>query len=83
MFCSYDSQSSKFKLSSRGSNKGTLEDSGDGLMSKYRKFFGTSIGIGFRTIQHAIAINEQTDKGMSYFHPRRNVQIDERHTGLL
>ena len=37
IFCCYDSNSNKYKLSSNGLNKRTLEDCGDGLMAKYRK----------------------------------------------
>ena len=35
-YCCYDSQSNKFKFSSKGLNNRRLEDSGDGPMSKYR-----------------------------------------------
>ena len=33
-YCCYDSKSDKFKFSSKGLNKRTLEDTGDGTMSK-------------------------------------------------
>ena len=36
-YCCYDSNSNKYKFSSKGLNKRTLEDSGDGPMAKYRK----------------------------------------------
>ena len=37
IFCCYDRKSNKYNFSSKGLNKGTLEDCGDGPMSKYRK----------------------------------------------
>ena len=49
------------------------------VVSKYSKVFEqvmnvTSTNRGFRTLQHAVATNEQTKKGVSYFYSRRNVQ---------
>ena len=38
-YCCYDSQSNKFKLSSKGWNERTLEDSDDDPMSKYLQKF--------------------------------------------
>ena len=35
-YCCYDSKSDIFKFSSKGLNKRTLDDTGDGPMSKYR-----------------------------------------------
>ena len=35
--CCYDRKSNKYKFSSKGLSKRTLEDCGDGPMSKYRK----------------------------------------------
>ena len=35
-YCCYDSNSNKYKFSSKGLNKRTLEDCGDGPMAKYR-----------------------------------------------
>ena len=73
-----DSQSNKFKFSSNGLNKRTLEESGDGPMTKYRKFWHEifnvmSTNIVFRTIQHAVATNEQTNRALSYFYPKKSV----------
>ena len=36
-YCCYDSKSDKIKFNSKGLNKRTLEDTGDGPMSKYRQ----------------------------------------------
>ena len=86
-YCCYDSQSNKFKFSCKGLNKRTLEDSGDGLLSKYRKVLEevivTSTNRSFRTKQHAVATYEQTKKGLSYFYPVRNVQRGGIHTRRL
>ena len=57
-------------------------------MPKYRKVLEevvnvTSSNRGFRTIQHAVATYEQTNNGLSYFYPKRNVQQDGIHTRPL
>ena len=70
--CCYDSNSNRYKFSSKSLNKRTLEDCGDGPMAKYRKdsdeFVNvTSTNRGFRTVQHSVATYEQTKKGLSYF----------------
>ena len=85
-FCCYDSQSNKCKF--KGLNKRTLEDSGDGHLSKNRKVLesvtlATTSNRGFRTLQRAVAIFEQTKKGFSNFYPERNVQQEGIHTLLL
>ena len=36
-YCCYDAKSNKYKFSSKGLNKRTFEDSGDGPMAKYQK----------------------------------------------
>ena len=41
-YCCYDQKRNKYKNSSKGLNKRTLEDCGDGPMSKYRKSVGRS-----------------------------------------
>ena len=87
-YCCYDSQSKKFKYSSKGLNKRTLEDSSEAPMSKYWKALAehtdvTSQHRGCRTIQQAIAIYEQRSKGLSHFHAKRNVQQDGIHTRRL
>ena len=57
-FC-YDKQTNKHKCSSKGLNKGTLEECGD------RKVLEEAVNVtatnrGFRTIQHSVATYEQT-----------------------
>ena len=76
---SYNSQSNKPKNSSKRLKKSTLEDSGDGPLSKHRNVSEEVVRVtstirGFRTIQHPVATYEQTKKGLSYFQPIRNVQ---------
>ena len=82
----YDKPTNMYKFSSKGLNKGTLEDCDNGgQMSNYRKMLEESVKVtstnrGFRTIQHSVAMYEQTKKGLSYFHPKRIVQEDGVHT---
>ena len=57
-------------------------------MSKYRRVLDeaiklTSINREFRTVNHMVATYEQTKKGLSYFHPKRQVQDDGFHTKPL
>ena len=64
-YCCYDSISNKYKFSSKGLNKRTLEDCGDGPMAKYRKVLDefmnvTSTNRGFRTVHHSVATYERT-----------------------
>ena len=87
-YCCYDAQSDKFKFSSKGLNKRTLEENGDGPMEKYRRVMDeiinpTSTNRGFRTINTCVATYEQTKKGLSYFYPKRIVQCDGIHTAPL
>ena len=76
-YCCYDQQTNKHKFSSKGLNKRTLGECGDGgPMSKYRKVLEeavkvTSTNRGFRTIQHSVATYEQTKKRLSYFCPKK------------
>ena len=85
----YDKQTNKHKFSSKGFNKRTLEEFGDGgPMSKYRKVLEEAVNVfssnrGFRTIQHSVAMYEQTKKGLSYFYPKRIVEEDGIHTKPL
>ena len=67
-YCCYDEQTNKQKFSSRGLNKRTLEDCGDGgPMPEYRKALEEAVNVtstnrSFRTIQHSVATYEQTKK---------------------
>ena len=59
-YCCYDRKSNKYKFGSRGLNKRTLEDCGDGPMSKCRKVLAEAVNVTstnreFRTIQHSVA----------------------------
>ena len=63
-YCCYDSNCNKYKLSSKGLNKRTLEDCGVGPKTKYRKVLGefnnvTSTNRDFRTVHHNVATYEQ------------------------
>ena len=54
-------------------------------MSKYRKVLeeavnATSTKRGFRTIQHSVATCEQTKKVLSYFYPKKIVEVNGIHT---
>ena len=86
IYCCYDKHTNKYKFSSKGLNKRTLEDCGDGgPMSKYRKVLEESVNVtstsrGFRTIQHSVATYEQTKNGLSYFYLKRIVEEDGIHT---
>ena len=87
-YCCYDNKSDKFKFSSKGLNKRGLDDSGDNPMSKHRRALDEAINIkstnrGFRTINHMVATNEQTKKGLSYFYPKRQVLDDGIYTKIL
>ena len=87
-YCCYDRKSNKYKFTSKGFNKRTLEDCGDGQMSKYRKKLEKAVNVtstnrGFRTIQHSVATYEQTKKGLSYFYPKRIVEEDGIHAKPL
>ena len=86
-YCCYDKQADKSKFSSQGLNKITLEDCGDGPMSKYRKVLEQAVNVtstnrGLRTIQHSVATYEQTKKGLSHFYPKR-IAEDGIHTKPL
>ena len=59
--------SNKYKFNSKGLNKRTLEDCGDGPMSKYRKVLEEAVNVtstnrGFETMKHSVATYEQTKK---------------------
>ena len=66
-YCCYDAKSDKYKFSSKGLNKRTIEDCGDGPMTKYRRVLAdqnnvTSANRGFRTKEPSIATYEQTKR---------------------
>ena len=88
-YCCYDKHTNKYKFSSKGLNKRTFEDCGDGgPMSKNRNVLEetvkeTSTNRGFRTIRHSGATYEQTKKGLSYFYPKRILEEDGIHTKPL
>ena len=87
-YCCCDSNSKKYKLSSKGLNKRRLEDCGDGPTAKYRKVLDEFVNViatnrGCRTVQHIVATYEQTKKGLSYFYPKRIVDSDGIHTRPL
>ena len=85
-YCCYDNKSDNFKFSRKSLNKRVLEDSGDGLMSKYKTVLDETVNFtvtnrGFRNLFHMVATKENnTKKGLSYFYPRRQVQNDEFQT---
>ena len=86
-YCCYDRKSNKYKFSSKGFNRRTLEDCGDGPMTKYRKVLEEAVNVtstnrGFRTMKHSVATYEQTKKGLSYFYPKHLVE-DGIHTKAL
>ena len=88
IYCCYNRKSNKYKFTSKGLNKRTLEDCGDGPMSKYRKVLQeavivTSAKRGLRTIQHSVATYEQTKKRLFYFYRKRIVEEDGMHTKPL
>ena len=88
-YCCYDKQTNRHNFSSKGFNKRTLKECGDGgSMSKYRKMLEEAVNVtstnrGFRTIQHSVATYEQTKKGLTYFYPKRIVEEDGIHTKPL
>ena len=81
-YCCYDSKSQKYKFSSKSLSKRALEDFGDGPMAKYRQELDDAVNLkstnrGFKTINHAVATYEQIKKGLSYFYPKREVDVME------
>ena len=87
-YCCYDSNSNKYKFSSKRFKNRTLEDCGDDPMEKYRKIVDelinvTSTNRGFRTVHYSAATYEQTKKGLSDFYPKRVVDADGIHTRPL
>ena len=59
-YCCHDRKSNNYKFSSKGLNERTLEDCGDGPMSKYRKVLKEAVNVtsttrGFRIMKHSVA----------------------------
>ena len=86
--CCYDSKSDTFKFSSEGLTKRTLEDTGNEPLSKYRRVLEEAVNLksanrGFKTSNHLVGTYEQTEKGLSYFYPKRKVLKDGIHTKQL
>ena len=57
-------------------------------MTKYRKVLDefnnvTSTNRGLPTVHHSVATHEQTEKGLSYFYPKRVVDTDGIDSRLL
>ena len=82
-FC-YDRKKNKFKFSSRGLNKTTLKDCGDGPVSKYCIVLKEAVNVtstnrGFQTMKHTVATYEQT-KRLHYLYPKRLVEEDGLYT---
>ena len=70
----YDQKGNKYKFSSKGLDKTTLEDCGGGPMSKYRKVLEEAVNVtstnrGFRTRKHGVATYKQK-KGIVLFVPK-------------
>ena len=87
-YCYYDQKSNKYKFSSKELKKRSLEDCGDGPMSKYRKVLEEAVDVTstnrkFRTMKHSVATYEQTKNGLSCFYPKRLVEEDGIHTTPL
>ena len=78
--CCYNEQTNKHKFSSKGLNRRTLEEFGDGgVMSTYHKVLEKAVNVSstnkdFRSIQRSVATNERTKKGLSYFYPKKLIR---------
>ena len=87
-YCCYDVISNNLKFRSKGLNKRVLEQSGNGPLGKYRRVLNEKVNVtsnnrGFRTHNHSFATYEQVKKGLSYFYPKRIIEIDGNHTEPL
>ena len=87
-YCCYDVTSNKIKISSEGSNKRVLEQSGNGPLEKYRRVLNEKVNVisdnkGFRLNNLSFATYEQIKKDLSYFYPKRIVESDGIHTQTL
>ena len=84
-YCCHDVTSNKLKFGNKGLNKRVLEQCGDGPLEKSRRVLNEMVNVtsnnrGFRTNNHSVATYEQVRKGLSYFCPKRIVEIDGIHT---
>ena len=66
-YCCCDAKSDKYKFSSKGLNKRTIEDCGDGPMTKYRRVLAdqdnvTSANRGFRTAKTTVLLHMNRQK---------------------
>ena len=66
-YCCHDTKSVKYKFSSKGLNKQTLDETGDGPLEKYRRMMEEimntiSTNRGFRTIKQCVATFERKKK---------------------
>ena len=83
--CCYDNISNRNIFSSKGLNKRTLEDCGDGPKSKFRIVLDdfnnvTSTDTVYRTVHHSVATYAQTIKRLFNFYPKRIVDFNGIHT---
>ena len=83
-YCCYDVTSNNFKFNSECFIKRVLEESGNGLLEKYRWVLNETVNVtsnnrGFRTNNHSVATYEQVKKGLSYFYPTRIAETDGNH----
>ena len=72
-YCCYDVNSFKLKFSSKSLNKRVLEQSGDGLLEKYRRVLNEKVNVTsnnrrFRTNNHSVATYEQIRKSRKVSH---------------
>ena len=81
-YCCYDVTSKKHKFSSKGLNKLVVEESGDGLLEKYRRVLNERINVtsnsrGIRTNNHSVATYEQVKKTLSCLHQKEQSRLME------
>ena len=87
-YCCYESDSNKYKFSSEGVHKRTLQDCGDAPMAKFPKVLDEVIN-GTRPIEvfelfiTVWLLMNRPKKGLSYFYPKRIVDVDGIHTRPL
>ena len=79
IYCCYDQKSNKYKFTSKGVNKRTLEDCGNGPMSKYRKVLEEAVNVtptntGFRTDTCRLYVT--TMKAMNFQDDIPSISVD-------